>query len=144
MDLLLGKETRTHADIDIGVFRSQLSTCLRAIGGKRVFLCQPPGAHTLWDGGEVDAAVHDIWISDESREHWSLQIMVFDDEGETVFYRRDRRIHWPKTSHAVTAGNVRALNPLITLLYKANKPAMENKEIMDINALISTGAAGFS
>lgn len=139
VDLLLGKLTRPHADIDIGVFRSQLIPCLNAIGADQVFLCYPPGSgqHLEWDGGEIDPDVHDIWISDSKRAHWLMQILVFDDEGDQVFYRRDSRIHWPKHRHALAVGTVQILNPLITFLYKAHRSAIAEKEVLDINALIA-------
>jgi hypothetical protein len=140
LDLLLGREIRPHADIDVGVFRSQLIPCLRSIGRERVFLCSRPGTQAAWDGETVDPAVHDIWISDGGREHWLLQIMIFDDEGDKVFYRRDRRICWPKRCHSFRVGDVQVLNPLITLLYKANKSKMEEKEAMDITALITAAS----
>jgi hypothetical protein len=136
LDVILGKQIRPHGDVDIGVFRSQLEACLRSIGTEQVFLCSPPGGKVVWDGSAVDAAVHDIWISDPLREHWLMQIMVFDDEGERVFYRRDRRISWSKRSHSFKIRNVNVLNPIITLLYKANKPKIEDKDISDIVALI--------
>ena len=136
IDLLVGRQTRPHGDIDIGVFRSQLVECLEAIGVERIFLCGPDG-HVAWNGAEVAAAVHDIWISDAKVENWLLQIMVFDDEGEEVFYRRDRRVRWSKRSHFIVVGSLRVLNPFITFLFKANKPAMAEKEVMDVVALIS-------
>jgi hypothetical protein len=137
LDVILGRQTRAHGDIDIGVFRSQILECLDSIGREQVFLCSPPGTQTTWDGTAVEAAVHDIWISDAQREVWLFQIMVFDDEGEKVLYRRDRRIFWTKDSHALNIGGVRVLNPFITFLYKANKSEMEEKEILDIMALIA-------
>jgi aminoglycoside 6'-N-acetyltransferase I len=137
VDVIFGRQTRLHGDIDVGVFRSQLIECLRAIGKERVFLCRPPGTHVSWDGAAVDAGVHDIWISDLSREHWEMQILVFDDEGDTVYYRRDRRVHWPKSSHAIPVGNIRVLNPLITFLFKVHRTEMEEKDIADAIALIA-------
>jgi aminoglycoside-2''-adenylyltransferase len=139
LDLIVGKQTRPHGDIDVGVFRSQLISCLCSIGKEQVFLCHPAGAQVSWNGETVDPAVHDIWISDPLREHWLLQIMVFDDDGETVFYRRDRRICWPKRSHSLNIGDVQVLNPFITFLFKANKAEIEMKEVMDIAALIAAG-----
>jgi len=136
LDLILGNQTRSHGDIDIGVFRSELLSCLDAIGKERVFLCSSPGTQTPWDGEPVPAAVHDIWLSDPLREHWVLQVMVFDDDGEKVFYRRDRRITWSKDRHSIKVGGIRVLNPLITFLYKTNKTKMEEKEVVDIIALI--------
>lgn len=140
LDLILGRKTRPHGDIDVGVFRSQLIPCLRSIGSERVFLCSPPGTQIPWDGEAVDPAVHDIWISDPLREHWVLQIMVFDDEGDNVFYRRDRRIRWSKRYHSLKVGDVPVLNPFITFLYKANKDSLGEKDVIDIINLIATQA----
>jgi len=140
LDLILGRQIRPHLDIDIGVFRSQLTACLRSIGKEQIFLCSPPGRQTAWDGAAVNAAVHDIWVSDPLQEHWLLQIMVFDDEGEKVIYRRDRRICWSKKSHSFQIGDVRVLNPLITFLYKTNKTKIDEKEVTDIMALIEAAS----
>jgi len=63
--------------------------------------------------------------------------MVLDDEGEKVISCRDRRICWSKESHSLKIGDVRVLNPLITFLYKTNKTKMDEKEVMDIMALIA-------
>jgi hypothetical protein len=145
--LIVGKDTRAHGDIDVGVFRSQLSDCLHALGSERVFLCLQ-GVHCGWDGGSVPKEVHDIWITDQAGEYWVLQIMVFDDDADRVYYRRDRRISWSKKSHMIEVDGIRVLNPFITALFKVNKPALEDKEIHDIVQLIEsksapiTGAAG--
>jgi hypothetical protein len=133
--LVVGKDMRAHGDIDVGVFRSRLRDCLHALDGKRVFLCLR-GVHHEWDGGSVPEEVHDIWIADKERQHWVLQIMVFDDDADRVYYRRDRRISWSKKSHAIEVDGIQVLNPFITVLFKANKPALEDKEIHDIIQLI--------
>ena len=132
--------TRSHGDIDIGIFRSDVHECLKAIGRDRVFLCSPPGVHTAWPGDEVPEAVHDIWIADEDCRFWILQIMIFDDDGDRISYRRDRRIHWSKQSHAINVAGIRILNPLITMLFKSNKNPLEEKDVADIMTLIQTHA----
>ncbi|MEO6876621.1 MAG: hypothetical protein ABI222_17540 [Opitutaceae bacterium] len=137
--LITGADTRAHGDIDIGVFRSQLKDCLNALGRDRVQLCHY-GAHEAWAGGEVPAEVHDIWITDRARRYWVLQVMVFDDEGGRVIYRRDQRISWAKKDHAIEVGGIRVLNPLITVLFKANKANMADKEAHDIMELIADAA----
>jgi len=135
IDLLVGKKTRDHGDIDIGVFRSQLRACLENIDPARVALCTPAG-HVPWPGGEVPPAVHDIWIAGSSLQHWIFQIMVYDDEGDTVAYRRDPRITWSKSSHSIPVGSIPILNPAITMLYKTNKPPLAEKETADVSTLI--------
>jgi hypothetical protein len=136
---ITGEDTRAHGDIDIGVFRSELAACLEALGRERVFLCLG-GTHHAWQGGEVPADVHDIWITDRAKQFWVLQVMVFDDEGDRVVYRRDRRISWAKRHHAIEIGGVKVLNPLITVLFKTNKPHMEDKEAHDVMQLIAHAA----
>lgn len=133
--LWTGVDTRPHGDVDIGVFRSELAECLGRIGGDRVFLCRH-GTHLPWDGGVVPQEVHDIWIADRTGKHWVLQIMVFDDEGERVFYRRDRRISWAKEHHCIEVAGMRVLNPFVTFLFKTNKTTMEEKEVHDVMQLI--------
>ena len=78
----------------------------------------------------------DIWITDRTRRFWVLQVMVFDDEGDRVIYRRDRRITWAKQHHSLEIGGIRVLNPMITFLFKTNKPHLEDKEVQDVMQLI--------
>ena len=84
-----GDGLRAVADTDIGVFRSALAECLAHVEPERVFLCNPLRP---WDGGPVPPKVHDIWVCDGSQAHWILQIMVYDDDGEDIVYRRDSRV----------------------------------------------------
>ena len=133
--LLTGEDTRSHGDIDIGVFCSQLGDCLRALGADRVFLCRQ-GAQHHWEGDAVPSDIHDLWITDASGRYWVMQLMVFDDEGGMVIYRRDRRVRWPKRCHHVRISGIQVLNPLVTLLFKANKARLEDKEVHDIVKLI--------
>lgn len=139
---ITGSDTRAHGDIDIGVYRSELETCLVVLGRDRVFLCRD-GGHHPWDGAKGPAIVHDIWITDGDCRYWVMQIMVFDDEGDRVIHRRDRRISWSKRHHAVVIDGMKVLNPLITFLFKASKPQMEDKEGHDLMRLIAhAGGAG--
>src|ERR1700674_224180 len=72
VDHWAGRQTRPHGDIDVGVFRSELRECLKAIGQQRVYLCFPPEAQKPWQGGEVPESVHDIWITHSAGEFWVL------------------------------------------------------------------------
>ena len=131
----VGRDTRTHGDIDVGVFRTDLREFLRMIGQDRVFLCRQ-GAHQKWDGADVPEDVHDIWVTSRDGGFWAFQIVVFDDDGEEVVYRRDRRIRWPKSSHACTVDGIRILNPLVTFLFKVHRREPEEKDVHDVRELI--------
>ncbi|MDB6169309.1 MAG: hypothetical protein JWM88_2173 [Verrucomicrobia bacterium] len=136
--LVANGDTRDHGDIDIGVFRSEIDGCLHALGKERVFLCVD-GKHVRWSGETVPAEVHDIWITDTVGKYWVLQVMLFDDEGDFVVYRRDRRIRWSKRHHSRIASGIRVLNPFVTLLFKTHKPTLADKEVHDVIALIESG-----
>jgi GrpB-like predicted nucleotidyltransferase (UPF0157 family) len=141
LDVFLGRITRSHGDTDIGVFRSDTTTCLQAISVGRVYLCLPSVGLTPWDGGEVPEEVHDIWITDPCGSHWVLQIMVYDDIGDMVIFRRSPEITWSKSAHTMCTGGIRILNPLVTLLFKATSSRLEAKDTEDIGRLIE-GSVG--
>ncbi len=136
LDWLIGRTTRPHGDTDIGLFRSNLGECLEQVGIGRVFLCHPPGSFMPWNGGVVPEAVHDIWILDHTASHWILQIMVYDDEGDQVVYRRDTRIRWSKNSHSILVRGIPIVNPVVSTLFKLNKGKLEDKDCRDVQVLI--------
>jgi hypothetical protein len=136
----VGRDSRPHGDIDIGVFRSQLLQCLGRFGTDRVFLCRA-GRHEKWDGRAIPEEVHDIWICSRDGKSWACQVMVYDDEGDKVIYRSDRRITWPKHAHAFCAGGIKFLNPLVTVLFKAQSPELRKKDLHDLRELIANWPA---
>ncbi len=137
LDWLLGTETRSHGDTDVGVFRSELADCLRSLEQRRVYLCDPPGQLVAWKGEPVPEHVHDIWITSSDLSHWEIQLMVYDDSDGSVSYRRDPRIHWPREAHAITVRKIRILNPLITLLFKLHRRELQEKDCRDVAHLIT-------
>lgn len=136
IDWILAKTTREHHDTDIGLFRSDLFTCLKSIEQSRIFLCDPPGQLVAWNGLEVPERIHDIWITSKDRSHWVLQLMVYDDSADTVIYRRDPRITWPKSHHAISIRGIKVLNPVVTLLFKLHRQELRDKDCHDVFTLI--------
>ena len=137
IDWVIGRKTRDHGDTDIGVFRSELESCLREIGRSRVFLCNSPGGLEPWDGQAVPQKVHNIWITDPKVDHWMLQVMVYDQVDDLVVYRRDPRITWPKANHSFSFQGMNILNPFVNLLFKINKKNLLAKDCKDIMVLIN-------
>ena len=138
VDLLVGRKTRDHGDIDIGVFRSQLKTCLNSIGAHTVYLCDPPGSVKPWDGLEVPSHVNDIFITSEDQSVWELQILVYTDDDQYVYFKRNDRIRWKKTTHTLRVKGLDILNPAITMLYKSNKLPIPPKDSQDICFIIDS------
>lgn len=85
--------------------------------------------------------VHDIWITSPDLSHWEIQLMVYNDRDNSVSYRRDSRIHWPREAHAITVRKVRALKPIITLLLKLHRRELQEKDCQDVASLINSFAS---
>ena len=136
VDLLLGRQTRSHGDTDVGIFRSDIFDCLSQLKQTQPYLCDPPGHLVRWQGQAIDRHVYDVWLADRKRKKWVLQLMVFDDDAEFVFFKRNRRIKWNKAAHSLAVDGLAVLNPWITLLYKSNQTELEPKDVSDIVALI--------
>ncbi len=126
--------------------RSAISGCLAAVDPRRVYLCDPPGALTPWDGRAIPDRVHSLWITDGPCQSWVLQVLIYDDRGEDVIYRRDPRIRWAKRVHSFRCRGVPIVNPIVSLLFKLNRPELEAKDGVDLVALIESvaGAAGLT
>jgi len=135
LDLLVGRRTREHADIDIGVYRSDLVECLSSIRGV-VYLCDPPGEAQRWDGQPIENHVNDIWIAAPDESSWLLQILIYTDHEDTVVFKCDETMKWSKVDHTIEVDGISILNPAITLLYKASRGSLEAKDAIDISTII--------
>ncbi len=140
IDMIVGRKTREHADIDIGVFRSQAEEALRALNDLLPYLCDPPGKLRRWNGEKVPERIYDIWLLDRKASSWVMQVMIFDDDGETVYFKRDKSIFWSKENHAIVRNGIRVLNPMITMLYKITSSDLREKDYADLHQLIKTTA----
>ena len=108
----------------------------------RVWVCDSPGTLQPWDGRPVAQHVHSLWIADRDQPVWLLQLLVYDDDGEVVSYRRDPRITWRKSDHHVTVRGLRVLNPAVTLLFKTHLQNLRSKDCHDLSRLIGWMARG--
>ncbi|QDT43673.1 hypothetical protein Pan241w_37750 [Gimesia alba] len=140
IDWILRRTTRDHNDTDIGIFRSDIITCLNSFDPQRVYLCDPPGELITWDGEPIPECVHDIWITTKDEKQWSIQIMIYDDTVDSVIYRRDTRITWPKRKHTISIRGIKVLNPIITLLFKLHRHELQDKDCHDVSTLINSFA----
>ncbi|MEM7364862.1 MAG: hypothetical protein AAF525_12630 [Pseudomonadota bacterium] len=139
VDHFVGRTTRAHGDIDVGVYRSELMACLRSVHGIP-YLCDPPGSVVRWQGGDVPQHVNDIFVADHAETHWMFQILVFTDRGDRVVFKRNDSITWAKSAHVIEENGFSILNPAITLLYKTTNGRNEPKDLQDIVTLIESCA----
>src|SRR5436309_6543830 len=125
IDLLLGRETRPHKDIEIAILRQdQLGLQRHLVGWDfRAVLPGTGGYSRPWLSEQwLDNPIHEIHAS--VNEAPPLEILLNEREGSDWVFRRDHRIHRALTAvGGQTPGGVPYLAPEIVLLYKAATPS---------------------
>ena len=132
IDLLVGRQTRPHADFDVLVLRPEQHVVRSYLQDWDVHAADPPGTLRPWPIGEVlPSSVHDIWCRREPSAPWAFQLMVDDVDGDDWLFRRDNRIRRPVTTLFGRASRpgLPVLAPEVQLLYKSG--ALREKDIDD-------------
>jgi hypothetical protein len=126
IDLCIGRQTRPHRDIDIGVFRSDQETIRRffadwvvAIASNRRLRPWPPG---VW----LASPDNDLWIRDRSDGPWRIQITLNEGGGDTWISRRDPKIRVPYDDAIRVKNGIPFLAPHLQLLFKASAPSLKD------------------
>jgi hypothetical protein len=124
LDLLVGRQTRRHADIDVIVLRPDAAAVRAHFAEWDLLVADPPGTGTLrpWRlDEELAPDLHDVWCRRTPDQPWRFQIMVDDAEGEEWVYRRHARVRRPVTTlwGRASSADMPVLAPEVQLLYKS-------------------------
>jgi hypothetical protein len=122
IELLVGRPTRVHSDVDVLVLRRDLASIRAHLAAWDVHAADPPGSLRPWALDEtLPADVHDIFLRRTPTSPWCFQLMIDDTDGDDWLFRRDHGIRRPVSSltgRASTA-SLGVLAPEIQLLYKS-------------------------
>jgi hypothetical protein len=121
IDLFLGRLTRTHADVDIAVWRDE-QTQLREALPDWVFSIADSGEPRPWAPGTLVAApLHELHAAHpESQGH--VEFLLNDREGDQWIYRRNPNIRLALSKAIWSEGMLPCLAPVVVLLYKSKAP----------------------
>ena len=129
LDMFIGHETRTHADIDVAVLRRDQQAFRDALAKWDVQIAHD-GAFIPWKRGETitNPAHHEIWARETSAGPWRLELLFEESEGKRWAYR-----HNPSVGLNIAdlgrrdAYGIQFIRPEVTLLYKskARRPVDE-------------------
>jgi hypothetical protein len=133
LDLLVGRQTRRHTDIDVTVLRPDAAAVGAHFSAWDLHVADPPGTGTLrpWPVGEdLAPELHDVWCRRAPGDAWRFQIMIDDTEGDEWVYRRHPRVRRPVATlrGRASSPDMPVLSPEIQLLYKS-KGRREKDEI---------------
>ncbi len=126
IDLVLGRQTREHEDIDIQVLRRDQHAVRTLFGGWDMQAALQPPRDEAWPFREwrrdeaLDVAIHDVWCRPASTEPWALQLMIADSRDDMWLFRRIPAIERSLAAiGSFSAEGIPYLAPEIQLLYKA-------------------------
>ena len=133
IDLFLNAPTRSHADLDVGCFRSDLRAMLQQLPGWDIRVATDGQLTPFGPGSSLAATAHGLWCRPAGSPCWLLEILVEDREGSDWVFRRDRRIRRAATEVVARSGSgLCYLRPEIQLLYKSKDPRPH--DVADFNA----------
>ena len=128
LDLFLGRETRTHEDLDVALLRRDQFALRRHLRGWDLRYATPE--HTLepWEGSYLELPVHGIWArrSPGATAPWTCEFLLNEARDGDWVYRRNERIKRPIQEIGGVRDGVPFLRPEIVLLYKSTEDSPKN------------------
>ena len=120
LDLYLGRDTRAHADVDVGCFRADLAEMRATLDGWAVYAAHERSLERLGPAEAPGEEVHSLWCRPETASEWWLELMLDERDGREWVYRRHADIRLPIRDLLLqTADGIPYLRPEVQLLYKA-------------------------
>jgi hypothetical protein len=133
IDLWLGKQTRTHHDLEIAVLRPDFAAFRARLNHLRCFVAADGELFALPAHLSPQPRHHQIWLLDQAENVWRMGLLLEPGDVRTWIFRRDETIHRPRSQMiAATAARIPYLKPEGILLYKAK--ATRPKDEMDFTA----------
>lgn len=120
-DLVLGRQTRPHADVDLAILRGDQQRLHAHFAGWRLQRVTK-GQFADWPAGEwLQSPVHEIHA--RSPDGATLEFLLNDHDASEWIFRRDPAVRCPLRELIVqSAAGVPVLCPGVVLLYKAKAP----------------------
>lgn len=123
LDLFLGRMTRSHAVVELAIFRADQALLHRHFS-TWVFEKIVNGRRQVWSQAErLILPVHEILARSKDGPPDTLEFLLNERKGDNWVYRRDPAIHVP-IERALLRSNARlpVLAPKIGLLFKSKSP----------------------
>lgn len=134
LDLFLGRRTRDHGDIDIGVLSEDAEALLAFLNdcGHEVYDASNglERVSAPYYGGQS----YNYWISDGT--HYKVQVLVYKTEENHIIFRRNPAIRWPKEHFNLTIDGLRVVNPLVIYAFKVTTKSAEQKDQIDLISIV--------
>lgn len=131
LDLVAGRVTREHLDLDIGIFVDDLPVVFEALEETELHSAGD-GKLVLMEGpGDLPENANSIWARRPGAEKWLFELILNDGNEHEWIYRRDDRIRLPRSEMTIEAAGLPCIRPEIQLLFKAKH--MRDRDTADFD-----------
>ena len=135
IDLYLGRETRAHADLDVGLLRADQQAVFAALADWELFSARDGELRPLKRGASLEPEEHGLWCRPGAALPWGLELMLNEHRGDTWVYRRDPRVERPLGELLLRdARGIPYLAPEVQLLFKSK--GRREKDTHDLEAVL--------
>ncbi|TFE00146.1 nucleotidyltransferase domain-containing protein [Jeotgalibacillus sp. R-1-5s-1] len=124
IDLAIGRKTRDHHDIEIGVLRGNQQAVFSFFTDWS-FRKVVRGEFHSWQGEQLALPVHELH---GGYQGLNLEVLLNEHDQKDWIFRRDQLIRRPLEKSILHFGGIPCLAPEIVLLYKASKPRAKDEE----------------
>lgn len=142
LDLLLGKPTRYHADLDVCIWRGDQQPFLKHLKMRGWDLHVPvEGKYRPWQEGEfLELPLVQVHARRDDMPFELLDILLAEHDDVNWIYRREPKITMPKDKVMLEARGIPILNPAITILFKSRTADKEprGKDQRDFEGMLSS------
>jgi uncharacterized protein (DUF952 family) len=152
LDLLLGRKTRPHADLELSVLAADQVALFEHLRGWDLRLAAPGQALPRWDGSRIQPPFHQIWArrgpgqpstaDDLAADPTMLGFLLEQGSTDRWVFRRYPAVTRPLRQFGrATADGVPFVAPEVALLFKAKAPRFKDQRDFDRVLPVLDGAA---
>jgi hypothetical protein len=137
---LADQPRREHDDVEVGVPRADLARVREWLADFNLWDVHAGALVYLKPGLDIPDDHEQLWVRRDGYSPWLMDLMLTPVEGDTWFYKRDRRISRP-FGDAIWFGadGIPRQRPEIGLLFKARRRAARDED--DFAAVVPTLSA---
>jgi hypothetical protein len=127
---------REHADIDLGIFRSEAPLLRRHVRGRLDVWAADAGTLTpvIGEVAGIPPACRNLWLRPGGGDPWEYDVLLTDVVSDEWVYKRDTRVSLPVDGILWHRHGVDYLRPEVQLLYKA--PGLRPQDQQDFESCL--------
>lgn len=137
LDLHLGRQTRTHDDIDVLLPLADYAQAYDRLSANWELHLAERGELTRLGPQDRPEGETDIWARRDAHSPWAFQLMLIDIRDGMWTYRRARAVRRPADDLMLrTDDGVPYLRPEVQLLYKGGSASIRDKDQRDLETML--------